>query len=121
MNVDEWEQAISALKSALNYGVKNRKATNTMIGMSYLNLEKLSEARASFVNAGGSGNWIKYIDRELERIKTLSQDVDMKVIEKNELLESIDSTQLIIYIQIKKNPAIAGFFSPNIFNLEMSD
>jgi tetratricopeptide (TPR) repeat protein len=92
MNVDNFDGCISASKNALNYGVKNRKAANTMLGMCYLNQEKLDEARAAFVAAGGARNWLNYIDNELKRRQKLEQDIDMKKIEKNELLESIESS-----------------------------
>lgn len=90
MNVDNWDGAIDALKNALNYGVKNRKGTNTMLGMSYLNLEKLDLARKYFVDAGGAASWLNYIDNELKRKDELKQDLDMKDLRQDDILDNTD-------------------------------
>jgi len=95
MNIDEWEEAIPHIKESLNRGVKNRRVANTMLGSAYLQLERLDEARAAFQAAGGSqsAQWLKFIDNELKRKEKLKQEIELKKIEKNELLESMTSEE----------------------------
>jgi len=93
MNIDNYEKAIPALRTSLSKGVKDRRAANQLLGTCYLSLEKYEEAKEVFAQVGGKTGrqFLKYIDDELLRKEKLKQEVKLKKIEKNELLESIDA------------------------------
>ncbi len=83
-NVDQWNEAIKALRTGLQKGgLKRRGAANILLGMSYYNMKMLNKAKTAFAAASKSGNtknkkaagqWIKYIDTELERLESLAQN-----------------------------------------------
>ncbi len=82
-NVDQWNDAIKALKTGLKKGGLRRVGSaNILLGMSYYNMNMLSKAKSAFAAATRTGNkknkkvarqWIKYIDSELERAAALAQ------------------------------------------------
>lgn len=82
-NVDQWNEAIKALKTGLQRGgLKRRGAANILLGMSYYNMKMLNQAKSAFAAASRTGTsknkqaadqWIKYIDTELERVESLAQ------------------------------------------------
>ena len=82
-NVDQWNDAIKALRTGLQKGgLKRRGATNILLGMSYYNMKMLEKAKSAFAAASRTGTrknkqaadqWIKYIDTELERAEALAQ------------------------------------------------
>jgi len=82
MNIGKWQDAVSALDSAIANGVKNRQATYTMLGLSYLELDNLAKAKTSFSQAGGrqSRTYINYIEKELERVAQLKKDQNVEAI-----------------------------------------
>ena len=94
MNVGNWNEAIPALNNSIQYGVKNRSGAYTMLGLCNLELKNLGPAKEAFQNAGGkqSRAYIKYIEKEVERVAKLQADLNVKekVIEKNELLENTE-------------------------------
>jgi len=92
-NVEDYDKAIVALNKALDKGVKNRKAAQQMVGLCYLTQEKFDDAKRVFTALGGKTgqNYIKYIEDELERKEKLKQDIEIKEIKKNELLESLEA------------------------------
>ena len=82
-NVDQWNDAIKALRTGLQKGgLKRRGAANILLGMSYYNMKMLEKAKSAFAAASRTGTrknkqaadqWIKYIDTELERAEALAQ------------------------------------------------
>jgi len=82
-NVDQWNEAIKALKTGLEKGgLKRVGSANILLGMSYYNMKLLNKAKSAFAAATRTGNkknkevarqWIKYIDSELERAAALAQ------------------------------------------------
>lgn len=94
-NVEDYDKAITNLNTALNKGVKNRKAAQQMLGLCYLTQEKFDDAKRVFTALGGkTGNgYLRYIEDELERKQALEQEIEIKKIEKNELLESLQSEE----------------------------
>jgi len=92
-NVEDYDKAITTLNTALNKGVKNRKAAQQMLGLCYLTQEKFDDAKRVFTALGGKTGrgYIKYIEDELERKEKLKQDIELKEIEKNELLEGFEA------------------------------
>lgn len=83
-NVDQWNEAVKALRTGLQKGgVKRRGAANILLGMSYYNMKMLDKAKTAFAAASTSGTsknkkaadqWIKYIDTELERMESLAHN-----------------------------------------------
>ncbi len=94
MNVGQWKEGAIAAQSSIDTGVKNRQAAYTMLGLCNLELKNLTAAKGAFQNAGGrqSRAYIKYIEKEVERVAQLQADLNVKekVIEKNELLENTE-------------------------------
>jgi len=92
MNIGKWQEAVSATQSAIDTGVKNRKAAYTMIGLSQLELKDLKAARQAFDSAGGraADQYKRYIDNELVRLEELTQEVDVKEIRRDELLDNTE-------------------------------
>jgi tetratricopeptide (TPR) repeat protein len=82
-NVDQWNAAVKALRTGLNKGgLKRTGAANILLGMSYYNMKMLNKAKTAFAAASRTGNqknkkaagqWITYIDTELERMESLAQ------------------------------------------------
>lgn len=81
-SLDQWKEAIEALKTGLRSGgVKREGAAQILLGMSYYNLKMLAQAKSAFEAAANSGGkskdtaaqWIKYIDNEMEREEALKQ------------------------------------------------
>lgn len=82
-NVDQWQEAVQALQTGLRKGgLKRPGSANIMLGMSYYNLKKLEKAKSAFATAArvgtsknkkAAGQWIKYIDTEIERAESLAR------------------------------------------------
>ena len=80
---DKFDDAVKAGRTALQKGkVKRPDNTMVVIGMSLFNLERLSEARREFVRAGKdkrseklARQWVKYIDNEIARRKSLQDEI----------------------------------------------
>ena len=92
MNVGKWGPAITALDNALKYGVGNKEAAYTMLGLCNLELNQLTAAKNAFVNAGGkqSRQYINYIEKEVERIAKLKEDVEIREVRKDEMLDNTE-------------------------------
>lgn len=92
MNVGKWKPAITALDNALKFGVKNKEAAYTMLGLCNLELNQLTAAKNAFVNAGGkqSRQYINYIEKEVERIAKLKEDVEIREVRKDEMLDNTE-------------------------------
>ncbi len=81
MNLDHYPEAAKAIKDALKKGgVKRRDTANVMLGMALFNQDKLKQARSAFQVARKdkrsqkvAGQWIKYVDSELEREAIMNQ------------------------------------------------
>ena len=92
MNVGKWQPAIAALDNALKFGVKNKEAAYTMLGLCNLELNQLSAAKNAFASAGGkqSRQYLNYIDKELVRIAKLREDVEVREVRKDEMLDNTE-------------------------------
>jgi tetratricopeptide (TPR) repeat protein len=77
---DNWSGAISALRKALQKGVKRPDQGRMQLGRAYYNAERLKDARAEFRKARkdkrsrkDAARWIKFLDSEIERIRRLKE------------------------------------------------
>lgn len=83
INLDRWQEAAGAVNEGLaKGGVKRTDAANIMLGMALFNQRMLTDARRAFKAAAGdkrsaqtARQWIAYVDSELERGKTLNQQL----------------------------------------------
>jgi tetratricopeptide (TPR) repeat protein len=81
INLDRWQEAAEAVRQGLaKGGVKRVDTANIMLGMALFNQRKLSAAREAFVSASrdkrsarAAGQWLAYVDSELDRADTLDQ------------------------------------------------
>jgi len=85
VNLDEWDKAIEALQAGLGKkGVKRPGSAWILLGMGYYNLKNLEQAKRAFAraidaprstkqNRKSARQWIKYLDTEIERERTLTQ------------------------------------------------
>lgn len=94
-NVEKYDDAISALNTAINKGVKNKNQARQILGTVYLEQEKYDDAKREFTALGGrtGRQFLRYIESELERKEKLKQEIELKTIEKNELLESLTADE----------------------------
>jgi tetratricopeptide (TPR) repeat protein len=77
----QWDKAADAYQSALrSKDPSNPAGIHMQLGTAYYNANKLQLARAAFSGAAGSptegvaaGNWVKFIDTELQRDATLEK------------------------------------------------
>jgi tetratricopeptide (TPR) repeat protein len=78
---DEFQNAIDSCNKGLKKGgVKREDTANLVMGMAYFNLKQYDSARKAFTQAakdkrskGYADQWIKFMDKELERQKSLEQ------------------------------------------------
>ena len=78
---DQNKKAITAINKGLSRGgVKRPDTARLVLGMAYFNTKNYSKAREAFKAAGRdersekyAAQWIKYMDSELERQKSLSE------------------------------------------------
>jgi len=90
-NVEDYDNAIAALNTALNSGVKNRKAAQQMLGLCYLTQEKFDDAKRVFTALGGKTGkgYLKFIESEVERLEKLKQEIEVEEVEENEFLKGL--------------------------------
>jgi len=77
----QWDKAAEAYQSALQAkDPTNPAGIHMQLGTAYYNANKLQQAKAAFAGAAGSpsegvaaGNWVKFIDTELQRNATLGR------------------------------------------------
>lgn len=78
---EDYGKAVTAINKGLERGgIKRPDTARLVLGMAYFNLKKYSQARSAFVAAGKdkrsktyAEQWIKYMDSELERQKSLNE------------------------------------------------
>ena len=78
---DQFKKAIAALNKGLSRGgVKRPDTARLVLGMAYFNTKQYTKAREAFVAAGRdersakyANQWIKYMNSELERQKSLAE------------------------------------------------
>lgn len=78
---DEYSKAIKAVKAGLAKGqVKRPDTAQLVLGMAYFNLKQYKSARKAFLQAKKdkrtekyASQWIKFLDKELERQRSLEQ------------------------------------------------
>ena len=78
---DQNEKAITAINKGLNRGgVKRPDTARLVLGMAYFNTKQYEKARQAFEAAARdersakyAGQWIKYMDSELERQRSLAE------------------------------------------------
>ncbi len=84
---DEFQKAATAITKGLNRGgVKRPDTARLILGMAYFNLKQYDKARAAFNRAGQdersakyAQQWIKYMDSELARQKSIQEEFEEAV------------------------------------------
>lgn len=79
LNLEQWEQAAEALEEGLRKGGLGRTdQAYVMLGMARFNLQRLEQARGAFERALAdkrsqkvAGQWLAYVDQELQRRQAL--------------------------------------------------
>jgi tetratricopeptide (TPR) repeat protein len=79
LNLEQWEQAAAALEEGLRKGGLGRTdQAYVMLGMARFNLQRLEQARGAFERALAdkrsqkvAGQWLAYVDQELQRRQAL--------------------------------------------------
>ena len=97
LNLENWKEAAEAARKGIELGGLDRPDTaNIMLGMALFNDKKLERARTAFERAAqdsrssrAAGQWIKYVDSEIQRRDLLAQDVTYKEREKDEFEEAL--------------------------------
>ncbi|WP_240472822.1 tetratricopeptide repeat protein [Dasania marina] len=82
LNNDDFQSAADAIKAGLKKGsVKRADQANLALGMAYFNMKDYNSARKAFGEAGKderstetAGQWLDYMDKEIERQKSLLED-----------------------------------------------
>ena len=97
LNLENWEEAASAVRRGLQAGgVKRTDTANVMLGMALFNQEKYSEARTAFERASrddrsrrAAEQWMAYVDSEIKRAELMSQElpVDTRPTELDQMLQ----------------------------------
>lgn len=80
LNLNRWEEAVTAARKALSKGGLDRTdQANVLLGQALFNLERFDEAREAFVRAQAdsrsrqlASQWINYIEREQDRLAQLA-------------------------------------------------
>lgn len=98
LNLERWEEAASSIREGLSRGgIKRSDQANIMLGMALFNQQQLQNAKVAFQNARGdqrsrkaADQWIKYVDTEVARKKTLEQELPQ--IRQREIDEMLKST-----------------------------
>jgi tetratricopeptide (TPR) repeat protein len=83
LNLENWNEAVSAVRKGLQAGgVKRNDTANIMLGMALFNQEKFSEARTAFERASrddrsrrAAQQWMAYVDSEIKRAELMSQEL----------------------------------------------
>ncbi len=101
LNLEEWDQAASAVRTGLQAGGLSREDTaNIMLGMALFNQEKYAEARTAFERASrdersrrAAQQWMNYVDSEIARAELMAQElpVDTQPSEIDQLLEQAEA------------------------------
>jgi len=99
LNLEQWDKAASSIRKGLQRGgLKRQDQAYVMLGMAEFNQDKLDSARSAFNNALADNRsrktaqqWIKFVDTELERKRTLEQELpDIRTREIDDLLKNAD-------------------------------
>lgn len=101
LNLEEWNQAASAVRTGLQAGGLSREDTaNIMLGMALFNQDKFQDARTAFERASrdersrrAAQQWISYVDSEIARVELMEQElpVNTQPSEIDQLLEQADA------------------------------
>jgi tetratricopeptide (TPR) repeat protein len=83
INLEQWDEAATAIQKGLRLGGLTRKDTaNIMLGMALFNQKKFSLARNAFEAAlpddrsrRTAQQWIAYVDSEIKRAELMNQDL----------------------------------------------
>jgi len=77
-NLGQWEDSVSAARTALDKGVKDPHELQMLMGMALFELGRFGEARAAFTAAQSSSEsraaaiqWQAYVEREEARVRNL--------------------------------------------------
>ncbi len=77
-NLNQWESAATAAKTALEKGVRNPQDVQLMQGMAYFELRQFSSAKAAFAEAqkteqsrATASRWLAYVQSEEKRLREL--------------------------------------------------
>lgn len=97
INLEDWDNAADAATKALQLGGLKRKDTaNIMYGMALFNQKKFEQARRAFQAAAAdkrstraAGQWIQYVDSEIRRRDSLTQEAPKaRVLEIEDILKA---------------------------------
>jgi tetratricopeptide (TPR) repeat protein len=97
LNLEEWDEAATAIEKGLDLGGLSREDTaNIMLGMSYFNQQKFEPARRAFERAltdnrsrRTAQQWVKYVDSEIRRIEIMEQTLPVNEARKVDDLEKM--------------------------------
>ncbi len=100
LNLENWNEAVSAIRSGLQQGgVKRDDTANVMLGMALFNLKRYEEARTAFQRASrdersrrAAQQWINYVDSEIARAELMTQElpVNTQPTELDQLLQEAE-------------------------------
>jgi tetratricopeptide (TPR) repeat protein len=101
LNLENWEEAVQAVRRGLQAGGVDRSDTaNIMLGMALFNQEKFGEARTAFERASRDDRsrrtaqqWINYVDSEIQRAELMSQEIpaDTRPTELDQMLQEAEA------------------------------
>lgn len=98
INLDRWQEAITAIESGLaKGGVKRVDTANLMLGMALMNLRKLKAAQSAFEvaasdkrSAPAARQWLAYVGSEISRGESLDQTLpEQQQREQDEILRNL--------------------------------
>jgi tetratricopeptide (TPR) repeat protein len=97
INLEQWDDAVSAVTNALNAGgLKRTDQAYIMMGMAYFNQKRLEQARDAFQkakrdqrSAKAADQWIAYVDSEVRRKELMDQDVEYKERDRDKMLDAL--------------------------------
>lgn len=101
VNLEQWKEAATAANEALRLGgLKRDDQANIMLGMALFNQKLFEQSRVAFERAAkdkrsahAAGQWVNYVDTEIQRRELMNQNVEYKERERDELLDVIEEQQ----------------------------
>ncbi len=101
INLENWDEAATAIEKGLELGGINREDTsNVMLGMAFFNQQKFNLARRAFQAAlpdnrsrRTAQQWIKYVDSEVKRLAVMAQTLPVNEARKRDALEDVLNQQ----------------------------
>jgi len=98
INLEQWQNAASAVQKALQMGgLKRDDQANIMLGMALFNQKQLEQARRAFQRASqdnrskrAAEQWMAYVDSELKRREVMGQEApEYKPREQDDMIDAL--------------------------------